>query len=164
VDLRGDAVTVRNGVTIRGTSNGNQRGSSESRRRRREWLLETYAADVALTRVEWDDGEVDYRGDFMPLAWWESQIGKRPVLIHGVVVSVTAVATCRCYRCGTLLHDGTLTVDRIIPGCHGGTYRRTNIRPACGGCNSETGAPLRKKPVRARPTAGRSRVTSAPEG
>jgi hypothetical protein len=50
---------------------------------------------------------------------------------------------CRCYRCGQLLTVQTVTVDRIIPGCQGGTYRRNNIRPACGHCNSETGAVLR---------------------
>ena len=76
---------------------------------------------------------------------------------------------CRCYRCGCLLYnpddypesDATpasaeadlwreapplfmkpLTVDRIIPGCQGGTYRRNNIRPACATCNSETGGAL----------------------
>lgn len=75
---------------------------------------------------------------------------------------------CRCYRCGILLYNpdaypagiasvpasfiveyGTqvwaakpLTIDRIIPGCKGGTYRRNNIRPACGMCNSETGGAL----------------------
>lgn len=70
---------------------------------------------------------------------------------------------CRCYRCGGLLYnpddrpstdghaviwEGTfykvqpLTIDRIIPGVKGGTYRRTNIRPACGLCNSETGGAL----------------------
>ncbi|MGH9247995.1 MAG: HNH endonuclease signature motif containing protein [Acidimicrobiales bacterium] len=48
-----------------------------------------------------------------------------------------------CWRCGTLLDVVTLTVDRIVAGCHGGTYRRGNIRPACGPCNSETGGALR---------------------
>lgn len=46
---------------------------------------------------------------------------------------------CWCYRCGVMLTFGTLTVDRKIPGALGGTYRRENIRPACGPCNSETG-------------------------
>lgn len=46
--------------------------------------------------------------------------------------------TCRCYRCGKVLTDETLTIDRITPGCHGGTYRRENIRPACTFCNSAT--------------------------
>lgn len=62
----------------------------------------------------------------------------------------------RCYRCGFLLFNPDappeddsfglpLTVDRIIPGCRGGTYRRTNIRPACGPCNSETGGALARR-------------------
>lgn len=50
---------------------------------------------------------------------------------------------CRCYRCGVPLTFNTLTVDRIVPGCKGGTYARTNIRPACGACNSETGGRTR---------------------
>lgn len=49
---------------------------------------------------------------------------------------------CRCYRCGKLLDLETLTVDRILPGCLGGTYTRENIRPACSTCNSETGGVL----------------------
>lgn len=55
------------------------------------------------------------------------------------------VGTCRCYRCGELLTVDTVTVDRIIPGCQGGTYRRENIRPACAGCNSETGGGIRSE-------------------
>ena len=53
-----------------------------------------------------------------------------------------AQPACRCYRCGVLLTADTVTADRIKPGCQGGTYRRDNIRPACGRCNSETGAAL----------------------
>jgi 5-methylcytosine-specific restriction endonuclease McrA len=49
---------------------------------------------------------------------------------------------CPCWRCGVMLDDDTVTVDRIIPGCEGGTYRRENIRPACGPCNSVTGGQL----------------------
>ena len=52
--------------------------------------------------------------------------------------------TCRCYRCGVLLLESTLTVDRIIPGCRGGKYVRSNIRPACARCNSETGGRVRR--------------------
>lgn len=52
--------------------------------------------------------------------------------------------TCRCYRCGDVLTEKSITVDRIIPGCHGGTYRRDNIRPACASCNSETGGACRR--------------------
>ena len=52
---------------------------------------------------------------------------------------------CRCYRCGALLTTDTVTVDRVVPGCQGGTYVRSNIRPACGPCNSETGGALANK-------------------
>ncbi len=50
---------------------------------------------------------------------------------------------CRCYRCGVALVEATITVDRIVPGCLGGKYRRDNIRPACSSCNSETGGSAR---------------------
>lgn len=49
----------------------------------------------------------------------------------------------RCYRCGWLMYPDEITVDRIVPGCKGGTYRRNNIRPACSQCNSETGGRTR---------------------
>jgi 5-methylcytosine-specific restriction endonuclease McrA len=49
---------------------------------------------------------------------------------------------CRCYRCGALLTEETVTVDRIVPGCLGGRYVRENIRPACSACNTETGSTL----------------------
>lgn len=105
----------------RGETNRNDRGSSYTRRARRAWLIENYPADVA--------------------------------------------GFARCYRCGVLLYNDDssmgwmltlaaragsqemrpLTVDRIIPGCQGGTYRRNNIRPACGQCNSETGGALARR-------------------
>lgn len=69
---------------------------------------------------------------------------KRRLWLMKTYRSNTYTETCRCYRCGDLLSLVTLTVDRIIPGIHGGTYRRNNIRPACGSCNSETGATLRR--------------------
>lgn len=50
--------------------------------------------------------------------------------------------TASCYRCPTILDFETITVDRIIPGCEGGTYRRSNIRPACAPCNMQTGGQL----------------------
>jgi hypothetical protein len=56
-----------------------------------------------------------------------------------------AQPACRCYRCGVLLTCETVTVDRIRPGCQGGTYARPNIRPACGTCNASTGATVRRK-------------------
>lgn len=52
---------------------------------------------------------------------------------------------CRCYRCKAILNITNITVDRILPGCRGGTYERGNIRPACGPCNSETGGALRRR-------------------
>lgn len=49
------------------------------------------------------------------------------------------VAGCvRCYRCGLLLTEATLTVDRIVPGKKGGKYVRSNIRPSCGPCANIT--------------------------
>jgi hypothetical protein len=49
---------------------------------------------------------------------------------------------CRCYRCGVALIEATITVDRIVPGCRGGTYNRNNIRPSCAQCASEQGGVL----------------------
>ena len=107
----------------RGTTNGNARGSSYTRRARRAWVMTTWASD-------------------------------QPGFV-------------RCYRCGVCLYNPDdelpepwqlfmvvegkahpLTIDRIVPGCQGGTYRRNNIRPACPACNSETGGATRgrKKP------------------
>lgn len=46
--------------------------------------------------------------------------------------------TAPCAFCKTPLLASTMTVDRFpIPGRKGGRYTRDNIRPACGGCNSE---------------------------
>ncbi len=50
--------------------------------------------------------------------------------------------TAPCFRCGKPLNAVTLTVDRIVPGCEGGTYRRDNIRPACKPCQDQTGGHL----------------------
>lgn len=106
----------------RGTSNKNERGGSEDRRKRREWLVLTYRADVDVSTFA-AGGVSGYLG-----------------LPHG-----EGLPACRCYRCGMLLTVETVTADRIIPGCQGGTYRRNNIRPACGLCNSITGGGTRRK-------------------
>lgn len=108
--------------TRRGTSNGNSAGSAEARRRRRAWLLETYAADT-MARWRFDE------------------------LIPCEPDHPDAVKVCRCFRCGTLLTLETLTVDRVIPGCQGGTYRRSNIRPECSECASKRGGATRAKPA-----------------
>lgn len=50
----------------------------------------------------------------------------------------------RCYRCGIPLDEDSVTVDRIVPGVHGGRYVRGNIRPACDLCNSSVGGAHRK--------------------
>jgi hypothetical protein len=120
-------------TATRGTSNSNARGSSYTRRRRREWLVETYRADVDVKPLppSWQEprnGRVR----------WEADTGLEPM----PVPRGEGEAACRCYRCGDLLTVETVTVDRIVPGCMGGTYRRNNIRPACGQCNSETGGAL----------------------
>lgn len=53
--------------------------------------------------------------------------------------------TAPCSYCFVELDFGTLTVDRIVPGCDGGTYVRANIRPACISCNSIEGSALRER-------------------
>lgn len=121
-------------VATRGTTNRNARGSTKDRAARRAWLIGNFAANVDL--------DVDPDGQVV-----EVPRG------HGL-------PACRCYRCGLLLTDlgtaGTravperhrLTVDRIIPGVDGGTYRRNNIRPACAFDNESTGGALACKPKR----------------
>lgn len=50
------------------------------------------------------------------------------------------------FGCGTVVDIESISVDRYpIPGCQGGTYRRGNIRPACGPCNSRHGGGLRSE-------------------
>ncbi len=108
----------------RGTTNGNARGGSEERRRRRIWLVETFRADRDVITIELHHG---------------------PLIIDVDPGTEGSEPACRCYRCGCLLTADTLTVDRIRPGCQGGTYRRDNIRPARGWCNSSTGGRTRRK-------------------
>lgn len=53
----------------------------------------------------------------------------------------------------------TLTVDRHpVPGADGGTYDRSNIRPACGPCNSRAGTALRDARRQARRAERESHV------
>jgi hypothetical protein len=118
-------MALRGGVMRRGTSNGNERGSAEGRRRRREWLVATYRADVDV---------------HLGACLWPGQC----TVSHLAAVPLgQGTPACRCYRCGALLTVETVTADRIKPGCQGGTYKRSNIRPACGLCNSITGGAVR---------------------
>lgn len=103
----------------RGTTNRNVRGNTRDRLARRRWLVRTFRANV----------------DVMPIGKYARRIKAN---------AVGAVPACRCYRCGRLLTEDVVTVDRIVPGCRGGTYRRNNIRPACASCNSETGGSVRR--------------------
>jgi len=48
--------------------------------------------------------------------------------------------TAPCFFCHFELDWFTLTVDRILRGINGGSYKRDNIRPACGACNSSDGS------------------------
>lgn len=43
----------------------------------------------------------------------------------------------------------TLTVERVTPGHKGGTYRRENIKPACGPCQSYQGGRIGQERLRA---------------
>ena len=45
----------------------------------------------------------------------------------------------QCWECSTLVTYTTMIVDRIIPGEHGGTYRRNNIRIHCPQCSCRQG-------------------------
>lgn len=111
-------------MSRRSSSNGNESGSAEDRRRRKLWLLETFRADVDAWVFSFSDGSISV----VEPNTWPSE-----TLLNPFVRSLRMA--CRCYRCGRLLIFETLTVDRIIPGKKGGTYRRNNIRPACGTCN-----------------------------
>jgi hypothetical protein len=81
---------------------GDPRGSAEDRRRRRQWLLDTFGNGVrALCRLRLDPA------------------------------------------CLGVVDLETMSVDRIRPGLHGGTYRRGNIQPACQPCQTRQGLMLR---------------------
>lgn len=127
----------------RGTSNGNERGSSVVRKERKAWLLEQYAADRPLIKVTWAvTGETTVDSYV---------VGVEALLAYEGVLEAEEVPTARCYQCGALLWMETITVDRIKPGVFGGKYRTpkmdtregvTNVRPACALHNSSTGGAL----------------------
>lgn len=102
-------------TATRGTTNRNDRGNTETRRKRREWLVSTFRADKDVDDLQ----HLRLPSDGVPLG--------------------QGTPACRCYRCGALLTVDTVWVDRIVPGCKGGTYARNNIRPACGPCQCRQG-------------------------
>ena len=54
---------------------------------------------------------------------------------------------CQFDGCQTMVTFDTMWVDRFpIPGCHGGSYARGNIRPSCGPCNMSHGSDLSRCP------------------
>lgn len=115
-------------------TNGNQRGSATQRRRRREWLLETYRADVDAVRIRhvFNGHENVW---FAKSAY--DQVEMLAMLDEDAHIDLVGVEpACRCFRCGKLLTLATLTVDRIVPGYLGGRYRCDNVRPACERCNN----------------------------
>lgn len=113
-------------MSARGTTNSNVRGSATSRRVRKAWLVECFRANVdVIPNVE--------------------RIGDRLFPLSGNMLEVPlgeGQPACRCFRCGDLLTKETVTVDRVLCGIEGGRYRRENIRPACGPCNSSLGGTL----------------------
>lgn len=114
-------------MTYRGTTNRNARGSASDRRVRREWLVTTFRADVDVLFADDDPRFV---------------VAARPAKEGTDLYGDGWRMACRCYRCGDYLNADTVSPDRIKPGCEGGTYRRTNIRPACEPCQSKTGGVL----------------------
>ncbi len=52
--------------------------------------------------------------------------------------------TVTCSFCPVVLTVDTVSADRIVPGCDGGTYARGNIRPACAPCQSRIGGGTRR--------------------
>lgn len=96
---------------------GDCRGNNRDRRRRKQYLVEHYRANVDLA--------VTLDGEAVEVPHGEGE------------------PACRCYRCGCLLTVETVTVDRRIPGAEGGKYTDPlNLRPACAFDNSSTGGAL----------------------
>lgn len=47
--------------------------------------------------------------------------------------------SCNCVFCGDLLFKSQISLDRILPGSLGGTYRFDNVQPTCVTCNIRRG-------------------------
>ena len=116
-------------MSARGTTNGNARGSAVDRRRR-AWLMTAWASDLPGFVRCYRCGGFLFNPDAPPAAV------AAMLTAYGEAVALGHLAR--------VLSTHPLTIDRIVPGW-GGTYRRNNIRPACGTCNSETGGATRRK-------------------
>lgn len=117
------------------------RGNVTDRHRRKLYLLETYRADV-------DGITIQFRFNGSTDVWFAKSPRDQEIMLDQLaddtnIDLLAVVPACRCYRCGKLLTYDTLTVDRIIPGCKGGKYRRDNIRPSCSDCANKQGGELR---------------------
>lgn len=122
-------------VENRGTSNTNDRGSAEARRKRKTWLFEVWAADWdVLTFPEVLELQDAFEEDGLE---GKTLLFPAMAVLHGiwVVAKGLGVPAVRCFRCGDLLTWETVECDRIKPGCEGGRYQKNNIRPVCGDCN-----------------------------
>ena len=110
--------------TRRGTDHSNDRGSAEDRRRRVAWLISTFASNITGFARCYRCGKLLFNLNDPPASVFQLDTGEYSTSIELVE---------------------PLTVDRIIPGCRGGKYRRDNIRPACWECNVvHTGSITRK--------------------
>lgn len=125
-------------VTSRGTSNSGLTGSSEDRRRRKRYLLETYRADVDVLTIRKDDWEAvallgkiaEKYGPGQVFLYDVAPGGDAGTQLWTVPLGEGEIA-CRCFRCGCLLTCATLECDRIVSGKKGGKYVRDNVRPCC---------------------------------
>jgi hypothetical protein len=96
------AVSKRHGVWVRGTTNGNARGSSADRRSRKVWLLATYDPDLGPDEARCAFG-------------------------CGTILTLETVTVDRHPTPGA--HGGTYARDNIRPACgpcnstHGGAVR-----------------------------------------
>lgn len=139
----------------RGTSSKDVQGSAANRRARKVWLVGQYRADRDFLLVS----QLDEIGEQVEEYLLDVPSDDAEASISALMMSPYVLAVwgpfpaARCYRCGTLTHAlieveggepiaATVTPDRIVPGCRGGTYRHDNIRPACLPCNMSTGGKL----------------------
>lgn len=122
-------------VESRGTSNTNDRGSAEARRKRKTWLFDIWGADVDVVTVRELRELVDQmRADGL-IQWQDEVIAIRGLVGWVGVHKGLGRPAVRCFRCGRLCDWDSVEIDRIKPGAEGGRYTKSNIRPVCGCCN-----------------------------